>query len=244
MRTARKLSNSGYMHLISRGIGHQIIFEDSDDYQFFLHQLARISTEECISVLAYCLMANHIHLLVYDKNGNTPSLMRRLGTTYAIYFNNKYERAGHVFQNRFMNQNIETETQLLVVFRYILNNPVKAGICPASHYEWSSFHAYMDPGSFVDSSLLERLIGDVPAFHAFMDKQEADAEPEIENPRHNDEWARQKLTESLSIQNGAELQQMCRADRDKALRVLKRNGLTIRQIERLTGISRGVIHRA
>ena len=133
-RKPRSFSNSGYMHLIIRGVGKQVIFEDQKDYAYFLKILERFSQEADISILAYCLMENHVHLLVFDPQGHTSFMMKKLEVSYAYFFNQKYKRVGHLFQNRFLNENINSEESLLRVFRYILNNPVKAGICPAHAY--------------------------------------------------------------------------------------------------------------
>ena len=81
-RQARQLSESGYLHLIVRGIGKQILFEDREDRLFFLSRLKRFCAETNVSVLAYCLMENHVHLLVHDQEHSTPLLMKKLGVPY------------------------------------------------------------------------------------------------------------------------------------------------------------------
>ncbi len=242
-RTARNYGNTGYMHLIIRGIGKQALFEDREDYQLYLKHLRRISTEEGIPLLCYCLMENHVHLLVYNSSGNVSQMMNRLGTTYAKYFNRKYDRVGHLFQNRFLNENIDNDAQLLIVFRYILNNPQKAGICEADRYEWSSYRFYSDPNSFIDTSLLRQLIGDYSAFTSFMGKANDDVCLDVIETFCSDEWARSIIEQTLHG-HGIDLQQMGRADRNLALQELKRHGLSVRQIERLTGIGRNIIQRA
>ena len=243
MRTPRNYGNTGYMHLIVRGNGRQILFEAREDYQFYLRQLRRISREENIPVLCYCLMENHVHLLVYNEAGNISRMMSRLNTIYAKYFNQKYERVGHLFQNRYLNENIYTDEHLLVVFRYILNNPVKAGICKADQYEWSSYRFYCDPKSFVDTSLPQQLIGDRRAYAEFITQPNDDECLDIEDTGRSDEWAMEMIDHTLQ-KNGVDLQQMSREERNDALRKLKQQGLSVRQIERLTGISRNIIQRA
>ena len=232
------------MHLITRGVGKQLIFETGSDYRFFLKMLEKFSGETDVKILAYCLMSNHVHLLVFDAFGNTSSMMRKLETTYAAHFNEKYERVGHLFQNRFLNENIANERQLLTVFRYILNNPEKAGICKASSYAWSSYACCDNPDSFVDTSLLLDLIGGRNAFREFMSEENNDVCLEPSDYRRNDQWAKQKLPQILHVESGTFIQQLSRRERDAALRELKENGLSLRQIERLTGISKSVVQRA
>ena len=153
-RQARQLSESGYLHLIVRGIGKQILFEDREDRLFFLSRLKRFCAETNVSVLAYCLMENHVHLLVHDQEHSTPLLMKKLGVSYSGYFNQKYERSGHLFQDRYRSEAIEDERYLLSVFRYILNNPQKAGLGSPLNYEWSSVAQYGTTDALTDTSLL------------------------------------------------------------------------------------------
>ncbi len=105
------------------------------DYKYFLKLLRRFSEECNVTLVAYCLMENHVHLLVNDLHSNNISkFMQKIGVTYSGYYNRKYDRSGHLFQDRFRSETVEDERYLLTVFRYILNNPKKAGICPASSY--------------------------------------------------------------------------------------------------------------
>ena len=240
----RQLSDSGYLHLIIRGIGKQILFETQEDYLFFLSILKRFSQETSVSVLAYCLMENHVHLLVRDDNRNVPLLMKKIGVSYSAFFNKKYERSGHLFQDRYRSEAIEDDGYLLCVFRYILNNPQKAGLGPASAYAWSSWSQYGDENAFADTRLLRELIGDDAQYEAFLTAENDDDCLEYEPPRHDDEWAKEVLRKQLGAESGTVLQRYARADRDAALKELKQKGLTVRQLERLTGLNRGVIQKA
>lgn len=243
-RHARTLSDSGYLHVIVRGNGKQVLFEEAKDYQYFLKILRRFSQETEVTVCAYCLMENHVHLLVKDVKGQVALMMKKLGVSYSYYFNHKYDRTGHLFQDRFRSEAVEDDAYLLTVFRYILKNPEKAGICPARNYAWSSYHAYGDPSAFARPALLEEMIGGKEDYEAFMTIDD-DAEClEFEPTIHDDEWALRVIRKQLGDQGGTRLQHCSREERNKALQNLKRAGLTIRQIERLTGIPKGIIARA
>ena len=242
-RHARYLSNSGYYHLIVRGIGRQVLFEEEADYRFYLSLLKRYSEETNVFVCAYCLMENHVHLLVHDITGLTPLFMKKLGVCYSGYFNKKYDRCGHLFQDRYLSENIDSTDYLLTVFRYILNNPEKAGICSAEVYPWSSYIMYENSTSFPSTSIFHTLIGDYDQFISFMKTENNDDCMEYEATR-TDSWARDKMRELLNIESGTVLQKWSRSDRNTALSQLKEAGLSIRQIERLTGISRNIIQRA
>ncbi len=243
-RTPRKLSATGYMHVIVRGIGKQVLFNERPDYKFYLSILKKYSIETGISIVAYCMMENHVHLLLYDPGQNVSLFMKKMGIRYSQYFNYKYDRAGHLFQDRFLSEPIENEGYLLTVFRYILQNPQKAGICTAKNYEWSSYAQFDDPRAFVDTSAIKPVIGDREQFEFFMKEQQEDDCLEYERPKRDDNWARSVLCDALGVRSGTEIQGFDRKRRDAAIRELKRAGLNIKQIERLTGINRGVVQKA
>ena len=243
-RQARKLSESGYMHLIVRGIGRQAIFEDREDYMRYLSTLGRFCGETEIKLLAWCLMENHVHLLVHDAKGETPIWMKKLGVSYSRYFNKKYDRCGHLFQDRYQSEAVEDETYLLTVFRYILNNPKKAGICEAKDYEWSSYGLYDGSAPHMDLSLIRERIGDSRSYEAYIAQENEDRCLEYDGPKRDDEWARRVMRSCLKTDSGVALVKLGREERDAALRQLKGRGLTVRQIERLTGINRGVVQKA
>ena len=243
-RQPRRSSGSGYMHLVVRGIGKQVLFEEREDFRFFLSKLEQFCRETGVKVCAYCLMDNHVHLLVHDEKANTPLLMKKLGVSYSRYYNRKYDRTGHLFQDRYLSEAVEDERYLMVVFRYILNNPKKAGICSAEDYQWSSYGKYDDHNSFVDTELLRELIGNGEQYRAFIAGDHDDVCMDLERPARDDEQALRIIRSCVSTKSGTSLQACNRKDRDDALRRLKDAGLTVRQIERLTGINRGIIQRA
>ena len=242
-RQARIKSDSGYLHLIVQGIGKQTLFESREDYLFFLNRLERFCREVDVGVCAYCLMENHVHLLVHDRKENAALLMKKLGVSYSQYYNHRYQRQGHLFQDRYLSEPVGDEAYLVTVFRYILNNPRKAGICPARDYEWSSYGLYAHPTEMMELSLLRELIGDDRHYAAFIAMENDDVCLEFEARKRDDDWAKAIITGQLNADSGTALQSLNRKDRNAALQRLLEKGLTVRQIERLTGISRGVIQR-
>ena len=243
-RQGRKLSGSGYMHVIVRGIGRQLLFEAEEDYAYYLDALEKYSRDLKVSVCAYCLMENHVHLLMYDPEQRIPTLMKKLGVRYSYYFNRKYDRIGPVFGDRYRSEAVEDDSYLLTVYRYILREPEKAGIGKASEYRWSSYALYGEKESNVDTGFLEGYVKD-RAEHAMWIAEENDDEClEYMPPKHDDAWALKVIRRQLGGQSGTALQGMEKSGRDEALRKLKKADLTVRQIERLTGISHGIVQRA
>lgn len=235
---------SQYLHLIVRGIGKQLLFEDDSDRWQYLKLLQRFRDETGLTIIAYCLMENHVHLLVDDKEGQSALFMKKLGVTYAHYFNCKYERTGHLFQDRYKSEVIEDERYYLTVFRYILNNPVKAGICAASEYKWSSYKEYGKINTITNTMTLQNMIGEKNQFDKFLAINDTDECMEYEPRKRDDQWALQIIHNDLKMKSGTALQKMPREERNQMLVMMKKKGLTVRQIERLTGINRGVVQMA
>lgn len=238
----RPVSESGYYHLILRGNGKQIVFEEKSDYAHFLHLLKKNGQECKVAINAFCLMENHVHLLVCDREGNLSAFMKNLAGNYAIWFNKKYSRIGHLFQGRYRSKVIESEDTLCTVFRYILNNPRDAGICPAAKYPWSSYNRYGNPNSFVDTKILMEMLGSYKEYEDYINAKYEDQDLLIRE--HDDEWAKLVMKKTLNIQDGSVIRTYDWVSRNQAIRMLREKGLSIRQIERLTGISKSVIQRA
>ncbi len=230
--------------MIIRGIGKQILFEEREDYVYFLKALKKYSAQSEIAVFAYCLMENHVHILVSDSKMQLPHLMKQLEVCYASYFNRKYDRSGHLFQGRYLSEPVDNRLYLLTVFRYILLNPQKACICPAFEYEWSSIRQYAEESAFVNTEMLEKIIGDYEQYAAFLDKANDDVCMEYCPMKKDDEWAKSRIRRLIGEQSATVLQKYRKTERNAVLRELKTEGLTVKQLERLTGINRGVIQRA
>ena len=245
-REARQESESGYYHVILRGIGKQILFEESADFVRFLGTLQRYRREMGFGLTAYCLMENHVHLLIEDRKRQLSLIMKRTAGSYAYYYNHKYERTGHLFQDRYKSEAVEDDAQLLCVIRYIHRNPEKAGISKAQEYEWSSCAAYLGSAQNIDNQVALELFGGREGFTRFMAEEAEEAvqlEPETK-PIIGDLVAKEIIRKELGKESGTWLQQSSKQERDQYLHRLKAHGLSIRQLERLTGINRGVIQRA
>ena len=144
-RKARKVAASGVYHIMVRGIDKMQLFQDDADYVQYLYYLNFCQNDQ-FEILAYCLMGNHVHLLVRTQKQNTEAMenaMRSISIRYAAYYNRKYDRVGSVFQGRFTSQTVESVGYFLRVLRYIHNNPLAADMVTAlSHYQWSSYPDY------------------------------------------------------------------------------------------------------
>lgn len=153
-RHQRILSETGTYHIMMRGNKRKNLFRSDDDKKQFLQILYDKKKETGFTVYAFCLMDNHIHMLIKASEESLATTMKRINASYAVYFNQKYQRVGHLFQDRFKSEPIENDQYLMAVVRYIHNNPVKAGIVISlEQYKWSSYNYYLMPGNIESRSI-------------------------------------------------------------------------------------------
>ena len=128
-RKPRAEFESGLYHVYSRGNRRQPIYLDDVDRTRYLRTLGRVVTRVGWSCLSYCLMGNHLHLLVETHLPNLGTGMHRLHGPYAQYFNRRHGHVGHLFQDRYDAVRIENDAHLWTVAGYVVRNPVEAGLC-------------------------------------------------------------------------------------------------------------------
>lgn len=126
-----------------RGNEKRAIFLDDENRSRFINTLIIKKEENGFELYAYCLMDNHVHLLINERENSIARIMKCINISYAMYFNRKYNRVGHLFQDRFRSEVIYDDNYLLSAAKYIHNNPVLAGITNSpERYEWSSYGSY------------------------------------------------------------------------------------------------------
>jgi putative transposase len=255
-RTARVKSKTGIYHIIVRGINRQDIFHDDEDRKRYLDTLKRITVENISDVLGYCIMSNHVHLIIKEGEAGISLLMKRLGASYAYWYNLKYQRTGHVFQDRFKSENVEDDRYLLTVVRYVHLNPVKAQIVnKPEEYIWSSCRVYYGypeypPGLTQVSLVLDifanqkkQAIENIRMFEA--EDNEDRCLEDVKQKRLNEDAAFNLITEKLKGLSIPSLQRMPQMERKEAIKQLKgMEGLSIRQIARIIGLTYHEVYNA
>lgn len=155
-RKAREKCEYSIYHIMIRGNNKQDIFIDQEDRIQYLERLKRYKETFDMEVYAYCLMTNHVHLLVYDNGQDISEIMKRFNLSYVIYFNRKYDRCGHLFQDRFKSVMVDRDAYFVEVSKYIHLNPEEAHIVEeAGDYQWSSLKVYLgerDPYQIIDTT--------------------------------------------------------------------------------------------
>ncbi len=250
----REKSESNIYHVFARGTGKQIIFEDEDD-RHLLHALLNKNFRlNSIDVHAWCFMDNHIHLLLRGEIESISKSLKSVLESYAMSFNKKYGRSGHLFQEAFKSEPINNDSHYLATLRYIHQNPLKAGFSRTCSFSWSSFNEYCECNtlpSLCDKHFAIELFGDLEQFLHFHEAISLnDICIDVPKPYERNKTRGMRDEEALSLARsiigtrGVEvIKSWPREKRNAGIVSLCDAGLTYRQVERLTGITRGIIYR-
>jgi len=244
-RKPRVKSSSGIYHIILRAINRQSIFEDDEDRLKLIEVFAKCKEVSRCRFFAYCLMDNHVHILIQEIQEPISMMIQRVSSSYVIWYNSKHDRCGHLFQERFKSEAVETDNYFVTVLRYIHQNPIKAKIAKdVADYKWSSYSEYMERGLIIDKEYALNMFLDKPdaavgGFVQFSREPNGDACLEIPEIKVNvsDDDLRQMVRQQFGI-NTIKICNEMREKQDDILRVMKEvEGATIRQIARITGLS-------
>lgn len=246
VREARRLSETGIYHVIFRGVNRYDIFEEEKDFEKLLEMICDLRIILKFKIYGYCLMNNHVHLIIKEQNlGELSLIMQRLLTRYAGWYNRKYDRSGILIANRFSSEPVETDEYLLTLIRYVHQNPVKARLVKnIENYKWSSFNDYLGCSGITDTDFIFSLI-DNESFikYNYVDTDEVYEITSTQN-KTDDLFVRNRIKEILGGLDSSKLGELPKEERNRIILYLRKHeGFSIRQIERATGISRGVISR-
>lgn len=147
-RSPRILVADGTYHVTARGNNGEAIFRDDLDRSLYLQLLAKAVSVTMVRVLAHVLMTNHVHLVLQTAAPNLSDAIHRVNSAYAVRFNRRHVRTGHLFGSRYHGTLVVDDTQLLEATRYVHLNPVRAGVTRRPEdYPWSSYASYVRPRS-------------------------------------------------------------------------------------------------
>ncbi len=230
-----------------RGIDKRNIFLDDEDRIKFLEKLFKAKETAEFKLFGYCLMDNHVHLLI-EENEPLGTSIKRITVGYVQWHNKKYERTGHLFQNRYLSEPVQTEDYLLNVLRYIHQNPVKAGITNnPEYYLWSSYEqyisAYHNKNTPIDTKLIKSYFKEVKNFEEYMNILTKDEFLEYKPAvKSTDSILKAIIEKEIDI---SVLHTMPIKERDEVIKNLyQRTGASLRQLEKFLGIGKNVVARA
>ena len=245
-RHARDKSESGIYHMVLRGINRQDILAEDEDKQRLFETLMRYKQLSGYDLYGYCFMDNHIHLLMKEKREPLSLVLKRISSSFVYWFNWKYERCGHLFQERYKSEPVENDAYLLTVLRYIHQNPVKARLAGnVPGYQWSSYHEYINGSIIIDTDFVLTMFSSdrqksVELFKIYTNREN--------NDKCLDNDVQLRLSDSevkvilAQYGNINRLHRIEKEEREKIIKELKSiDGVTIRQLSRLTGLPKSTI---
>ena len=247
-RKPRQLSALDIYHVVIKGVNSQLMFEESKDYLKYL-EILELHKENCdFDLFAYCLMSNHVHLLIRTNNVPLESVFRKINTAYANWFNMKYSRSGPLQDGRYYSEPIESLDYLLSALRYIHKNPLKANLenTIGAKYPWNSYQAYTKQNdSLVD---IKFVLSEFSSIDEFIEYHSSDSDNvfiDINNIKRRipDDVAIEVIKQSCGVKYPTDISKFSLLDRRNSIFLLYENGISARQINRLTGIPRGIIDR-
>ena len=242
---------TGFYHVSARGIGKRIIFETDDDRWEFLELMRDCCHDAQVTIVAWCLMGDHVDLVLLDYEDEMSAAMQRLLLTYARRFNKRTGRTGHLFRDRFERRSLDTDWQVMEAIRSVHVDPQEVGISLIERYPWSSFAEYLRAydndmtRGFSDPSCVLELFGSAKAFIAYSLSTPDACEPAMPDMEET-EWERRAFAEKLAKGLGVSLHEVkaaSSAQRNIVILGLHDAGFTVRQIERYTGIGKSTVSR-
>lgn len=251
-RQARIQSPTNYYHVMIRGNNREPIFNGDKEKKYFLDVLQDQNEDNMVDIAAYCLMNNHVHIIIKADLINLTNAIKSVNTTYAMHFNRMRDRVGHVFQDRYKSRTINDENHLLRVIRYVHNNPVKAKIVKLpDEYMWSSYNEYNKKSSYILGNQRAFIMGffnnsleRFAEFHRQSDDNEyLEIEEDIEKERF--EQAQKIISEYFSSKGLVDAKQVARNSvymEEIIENLLKKSRLTHRQIAGLLQVSNSTVH--
>ena len=245
-RQARAASDSGIHHVMVRGINRQPIFLDDEDRERFLLCLAAVRSLSGCRILAYCLMRNHVHLVLRTGREDIGTIMKRLGVRYVGWHNRKYGRVGHLFQDRFKSRPVDDDEYLLTLLRYVWSNPVEAGLVEnPQEYRWSSIGSLGRSDGIVDERDLLALVPLDTLQQLAVQRAPDGWVPKLvkAGQLHTDLEAREALTELCRAFQATSINELSPAIRDRVVRELLERGLSTRQVAALVDLGQTTVRR-
>lgn len=248
-RKRRLYGDSGIYHVILRGNNKQNLFNFDSDKKFFIAKLKKYSTELKIRVYAYCLMNNHVHILIGEANDGMGLMIQKIANSYVSYFNLKYDRCGHLFQGRYKSEPVVDDEQFKTVYRYILQNCEKAGIGKTEEYEWNSYKSVekkvKSENDFIDVDYVCDMFGSKKELLEFILQKEKTKCMEYENKVvFSDDRAVRLIMKIFGISSPYSLERLDVEEQIGKCKIMKSRGLSINQIVRITGVSRLIVRQA
>ena len=265
-RKPRERASSGIYHVLMQGVRRGLVFMDDEDYMYFIGILERLMFRETededggeaekkkvrnYTLYAYCLMPDYFQLLVKEGEETVSNLMRRIASSYAVYFNGKYDRDGAIYRGRFASEPVETAERFETVVRYIHQTPLREGkVTDLNEPTYSSWYEYVHKGRELpalcevkeeyrqeDSAKVEEMLSRP------IDKGVKCLAPRKASVRLSDKQVQEGIKALVGDCGKVVFMNLSYGRQRTVLLELREKGASLRQLERLTGVGRNVIWR-
>lgn len=248
-RLPREYSYSKVYHIIIKGIDDGDIFYDNEDKQVFKEKMKLTKDKFKYKIYAYCLMNNHVHLVIDVANDVLSKAMQGLSVRYVHFFNRKYNRKGPLIQERFKSKKVEDQRYFLEVCRYVHRNPEKAKIAKTNDYNWSSYNEYLFEEKLINKDvLLHYYSNDLESFIKYTNKKDSikelmnQADFEM-NPKLNDEELINIILKIYNLDSAKEIIIFFKNKKNRELLCQLKNIYNVNktQLSRITRVSPKII---
>lgn len=239
---------------VAKSRSYQDVIEGCDDVPSPMAVDSELIPQRHCYLYAWCLMGNHVHLLLKEADEPIGDVMKRISSSYVYYYNHKYDRVGHLFQERFKSQPVEDWTYFLTLLRYIHQNPLKPHLVDdLKDYRWCSWNEFrgQNDQSFTSTSAvlsrislteLSELINQPLTDDEEDGLLDVDVKPRKAGFEDEDVW--QLLTQYSGAANASEFQALPRPMQKHYLYMVHEQGIGPRTLSRLTGVSYSVVYKA
>lgn len=227
-----------------RGTDGRNIFSDDEDCKRFLSILRDTKEKSEFDLYAWCLMGNHVHLLIKEGEEPLEKIFKRLGVSYVSYYNKKYSLRGHLFQDRFRSEAVDTQEYFLDCMRYICQNPVKARLAKTPFdYEWLGLSGV---NGVMKMDSIKKIV-------SMTDKEVVEFSSQSAKNPHMEETETRRMSDKKAISivrrigkcdSAMDLAGFDNEKRSKLIMKAIKKGVSIRQLSRISGVNKGVIEQA
>ena len=248
-RLARRDLETNFFHIIVQGINREYIFERYEYIEKYLYLLKLNNDIKKFKILAYCIMNNHAHILVYTEDiVKMSKAMQKTNTSYAKFYNNQTKRVGYVFRDRYFTQPIFNERQLFHCISYIHYNPVKAGlVIKVNQYKYSTYNDYVKKQGIIDNEVLKLTYGQGKDYlemfykmHENIDNIEDIKEFEIEYVDYEEIILEYKKKTGMNLSEIRSNNLLCR---ELVIDLRYKAGLSLRRIGKIVKVGKDTINK-
>jgi REP element-mobilizing transposase RayT len=243
-REKRAQSKTGIYHTVIRGIDKRYIYEEDSDKYFFISCIKKAKVIGKFEIYAYCFMDNHAHLIIKEGNETIGQIMKRITVRYVQWYNKKYGLSGHLFQNRYSSETVETDRYLLAAIRYVHQNPIKAKIAKNLYnYQWSSYQDYINLNSNIIEicKILDYFAG-ITQFKKFMTARNQDECLDENIKTISDTDLKKEIGKIYPYTNF--IHRLDKEKRNELIKAIKSStNASNRRIGRVLGIGRGIVDK-